>query len=44
MSRRRSMYISMELNIVSVRVGLDNAKEVHWSRILGEWSDIYEWL
>ena len=36
MIRKRSMYISMELNIVNVRVGLDNAEEVHWPRNLGE--------
>ena len=36
MIRKRSMYISMELNIVNVRVGLDNVEEVHWPRNLGE--------
>ena len=34
------MYISMELNIVSVRFGLDNVEEVHRPRTLGEWSNM----
>ena len=37
---QRFVVVSFQMISIRLKVGLDNGEEVHWSRILGEWSNM----